>query len=68
MKETENQELLTLTQQLVDSIVAADSYLRLTQSLDASGVPQTSRCEETRVWQKQGEQWKHVHFHRSANA
>ena len=41
------------------------SYVRLTQSLDATGAPQTSRVEETRVWQKIDGQWKHVHFHRS---
>ena len=42
-------------------------YVRLTQSLDAAGNPQTSRIEETRVWQKLDGKWKHVHFHRSAN-
>jgi calcium/calmodulin-dependent protein kinase (CaM kinase) II len=41
------------------------SYVRLTQSLDANGSPQTSRVEETRVWQKLGGSWKHVHFHRA---
>jgi len=44
------------------------SYVRLTQSLDASGAPQTSRVEETRVWQKIDGHWKHVHFHRSAGS
>ena len=43
-------------------------YVRLTQSLDATGAPQTSRVEETRVWQKINGDWKHVHFHRSGNA
>jgi calcium/calmodulin-dependent protein kinase (CaM kinase) II len=42
-------------------------YVRLTQSLDAAGSPQTSRVEETRVWQKINGDWKHVHFHRSGN-
>lgn len=42
------------------------SYVRLTQFLDAAGVPQTSRVEETRVWQKIDGRWKHVHFHRSS--
>jgi hypothetical protein len=42
-------------------------YVRLTQSLDSSGAPQTGRMEETRVWQKIGGAWKHVHFHRSGN-
>jgi calcium/calmodulin-dependent protein kinase (CaM kinase) II len=51
---------------LIGDSAAVLSYVRLTQSLDASGLPQTSRMEETRVWQKIGGQWKHVHFHRSA--
>lgn len=44
------------------------SYVRLTQSLDANGSPQTGRMEETRVWQKINGTWKHVHFHRSPGA
>ena len=52
---------------LLGSEGAVLSYVRLTQSLDAAGAPQTSRVEETRVWQKLGGQWKHVHFHRSLN-
>jgi calcium/calmodulin-dependent protein kinase (CaM kinase) II len=47
---------------------AVVSYVRLTQSLDAAGAPQTSKFEETRIWQKIGGAWKHVHFHRSGNA
>jgi len=53
---------------LMGDDAAVISYVRLTQSLDASGQPQTGRMEETRVWQKVGGQWKHVHFHRSGNA
>ncbi|HZN36998.1 MAG TPA: DUF4440 domain-containing protein, partial [Pirellulaceae bacterium] len=48
------------------NVTMAQPYVRLTQSLDASGQPQTARMEETRIWQKIGGQWKHVHFHRSA--
>ncbi len=40
-------------------------YVRLTQSLDASGAPVTRSVEETRVWHRQNGVWKHVHFHRS---
>ena len=45
--------------------VAIVSYVRLTQRL-LDGKPVTSAFEETRVWEKQAEGWKHVHFHRSA--
>jgi calcium/calmodulin-dependent protein kinase (CaM kinase) II len=53
---------------LMGDSAAVVSYVRLTQSIDAAGAPQTSRMEETRVWQKIGGQWKHVHFHRSGNS
>ena len=53
---------------MLGSDAAVVSYVRLTQSLDASGAPQTSKFEETRVWQKISGAWKHVHFHRSANS
>jgi calcium/calmodulin-dependent protein kinase (CaM kinase) II len=52
---------------MLGSDAAVLSYVRLTQSLDAAGAPQTSKFEETRVWQRIGGAWKHVHFHRSAN-
>jgi len=45
--------------------VAIVAYVRLNQRLNAEGQPYTSGVEETRVWQRQGRQWKHVHFHRS---
>lgn len=40
-------------------------YLRLVQRLEADGRPSTMAFEETRVWQRQSGDWKHVHFHRS---
>lgn len=52
---------------LIGADVAVVSYVRLVQSLDASGGPQTSRCEETRVWQRTDAGWRHVHFHRSSS-
>lgn len=45
--------------------VAVLAYIRLNQKLNADGQPVTAAVEETRVWQKQGGAWKHVHFHRS---
>jgi calcium/calmodulin-dependent protein kinase (CaM kinase) II len=39
-------------------------YVRLNQSLDATGNPVTSGVEETRVWERKNGTWKHVHFHR----
>ncbi len=53
---------------LMGDLAAIVSYVRLTQGLDAAGVPQTAKAEETRVWQKIEGAWKHVHFHRSANS
>ncbi|MHB8898821.1 MAG: DUF4440 domain-containing protein [Thermoguttaceae bacterium] len=44
---------------------AVVAYVRLVQHLDADGHCVTDRCEETRVWQREGERWLHVHFHRS---
>ena len=41
-------------------------YNRLIQSVDHHGQPSSTCTEETRVWQRQDGQWKHVHFHRSA--
>jgi len=43
-------------------------YVRLVQHLDGNGSPVTSRYEETRLWQKRANGWKHVHFHRSVGA
>lgn len=44
---------------------AVVSYTRLNQRVNADGSPVTRAVEETRVWQRQDGQWKHVHFHRS---
>jgi calcium/calmodulin-dependent protein kinase (CaM kinase) II len=48
--------------------VAVASYIRLAQYIDDNAKPQTSRFEETRVWHHRDGQWRHVHFHRSANS
>lgn len=45
---------------------AVVSYVRLVQKLDPSGAPVTVATEETRVWHRQPQGWRHVHFHRSA--
>lgn len=44
--------------------VAVVSYARLVQRLD-SGTATTAASNETRVWQRQGGRWKHMHFHRT---
>ena len=50
---------------LLGDDVAVVSCVRLVQRLDGDGKPATSRSEETRIWQRQGGKWRHVHFHRS---
>ncbi len=41
------------------------SYVRLVQRLDPAGEPVVSQSQETRVWHRSGDCWRHVHFHRS---
>lgn len=45
--------------------VAVLAYVRLTQYNDANGASHTAAAEETRIWERQGGAWKHIHFHRS---
>jgi ketosteroid isomerase-like protein len=45
--------------------VAIVAYVRLVQKLDATGAPVVASGEETRVWVRMPEGWRHVHFHRS---
>jgi ketosteroid isomerase-like protein len=40
-------------------------YVRLVQRLDAAGEPVTATANETRVWRRTTDGWKHIHFHRS---
>ncbi len=45
--------------------VAVIAYVRLTQRVGPDGNSHTSTTQETRVWQRQNDSWRHVHFHRS---
>ena len=67
-KTRRNTTMTTPRVRLLGEDAAVVTYVRLTQYLDASGNPQTSRFEETRIWQRQDGIWRHVHFHRSANS
>lgn len=44
---------------------AVITYIRLTQRVTEDGGVPTSAFEETRIWEKQNGEWKHIHFHRS---
>lgn len=41
------------------------TYVRVVQRVTADGGAPTSAFEETRVWEKQSDEWRHIHFHRS---
>jgi hypothetical protein len=45
--------------------VAVVTCVRLDQRLGPDGQAAVTAFEETRVWQKSGGSWRHVHFHRS---
>ena len=47
--------------------VAVVCYVRLLQRLDDAGKSVTFRSEETRIWHRKGDVWRHVHFHRSVS-
>jgi hypothetical protein len=47
---------------------AVITYVRLVQRLNEQEHPVTTADEETRVWHKRRDGWRHVHFHRSQNA
>jgi hypothetical protein len=44
---------------------AVITYVRVVQRVTADGNAPTSAFEETRVWEKQNGEWRHIHFHRS---
>ena len=60
-----NTTIASPTVKMLSPDVALVAYVRLTQALDDAGRPTTRASEETRIWQKRGDQWRHVHFHRS---
>ena len=45
--------------------VAVVAYVRVNQRVDADGRPVETAVSETRVWQRIGGRWRHIHFHRS---
>lgn len=51
---------------LLGEDAALVTYIRLVQGMTAEG-PVTSRCEETRIWERRDGNWRHTHFHRSEN-
>ncbi|TRY88960.1 hypothetical protein DNTS_013331 [Danionella cerebrum] len=50
---------------LIGEDAACIAYIRLTQYMDASGMPRTMQSEETRVWHRREGKWLNIHFHRS---
>ncbi|XP_035023180.1 calcium/calmodulin-dependent protein kinase type II delta 2 chain isoform X3 [Hippoglossus stenolepis] len=52
---------------LIGENAACIAYIRLTQYMDASGMPRTMQSEETRVWHRRDGKWQNIHFHRSGS-
>ncbi len=63
-----NTTMASVKVRLLGDDAAVVTCQRLLQRLDDDGKPVTLGWEETRVWQRQAGAWRHVHFHRSANA
>uniref|UniRef100_A0A4W5KE96 calcium/calmodulin-dependent protein kinase n=1 Tax=Hucho hucho TaxID=62062 RepID=A0A4W5KE96_9TELE len=52
---------------LIGEDAACIAYIRLTQYMDASGMPRTMQSEETRIWHRRDAKWQNIHFHRSGS-
>uniref|UniRef100_A0A8C8HSW3 calcium/calmodulin-dependent protein kinase n=1 Tax=Oncorhynchus tshawytscha TaxID=74940 RepID=A0A8C8HSW3_ONCTS len=52
---------------LIGDDAACIAYIRLTQYMDASGMPRTMQSEETRIWHRRDAKWQNIHFHRSGS-
>ncbi|KAM9406879.1 calcium/calmodulin-dependent protein kinase type II subunit delta-like isoform 9-T13 [Salvelinus alpinus] len=52
---------------LIGEDAACIAYIRLTQYMDANGMPRTMQSEETRIWQRRDAKWQNIHFHRSGS-
>ena len=57
--------LLSPHVRMMGANAAVVCYTRLVQTLHEDGSPVSLTFEETRVWERQNGEWKHVHFHRS---
>lgn len=44
---------------------AVITYIRVCQRLNSDGSVPSAAYEETRIWERQNGEWKHIHFHRS---
>lgn len=52
---------------LIGEEAACIAYIRITQYIDANGMPRTAQSEETRIWHRRDGKWQIVHFHRSGS-
>lgn len=68
MESPSRPKLSTISSPLIRVIgdAAVITYVRVSQRIAADGSVPISAFEETRIWEKQNGEWKHIHFHRSA--
>lgn len=50
--------------QMLGEDAAVVAYVRVVQFVDRDGEPRTRSFQETRVWERQPDGWRQVHFHR----
>ena len=66
VSQTKRQSTISSPKIRIFGDLALVTYIRLIQESDSNDETSTRCCEESRVWHRQSDEWKNIHFHRSA--